>query len=153
MQCYLLAVMSTLGALFFKASGGADENVMYGPTDTRIVTVSNTLCDKMQLMVGESDLGYKVYLYALHEPPTVTEHSSFHLLNKHPVFQCAGNYQYYSYYMLKGSTFNVSACVLDQKQPKFNFYVIKGNKNFLSAPVWQGSCRIPRHGQLALSNK
>lgn len=85
----------------------------------------------MQLRVGESTPGYEVYLYALHQPPTVTEHSHFHLLNEHPVFGYA-DYQYYSYYMLKGSTFNVSACILDQKQPKISFYVIKGHKNFVN---------------------
>lgn len=119
----------TLVALFFKASGGADSSLAYGPTDTRIITVSSTLCDKMQLEVGESTPGYKVYLYALNQPPTVTKHSNFHL-NEYPIFQYVGAYQYYSYYMLKGSTFDVSACVVNQEQPKFNLYVIKGHENF-----------------------
>ncbi len=103
---------------------------MYGPTDTRIINLSGTLCDKVQLAVGESNPGYQVYLYTLNYPPTVIEHSSFHLLNERPFFQYAGDYQYYSYYMLTGSTFNVSACTLDPGQPRINFYVIKGHKNF-----------------------
>jgi hypothetical protein len=122
--------VSTLGALYFKAAGGAN-SLEYGPTDTRIITVSSTLCDKMHLNVGESAPGYKVYLYALSQLPTVTKHSIFHL-NENPMFQYAGDYQYYSYYMLKGSTFNVSACVLNQEQPRFNFYVIKGHENFVN---------------------
>ena len=110
-------------------ASGDDDDLSYGPTDTRIISLSNALCEKVKFTSGGSTYGYEMNFYTLSSPPKLTGRESFSLLNERPDFSFH-DFQYYYYYMPKGSNLTMSACVLNQNQPRVTFYMIKGNNNF-----------------------
>lgn len=123
----IVVVVSTSVTVRYTASGDNDDQA-YGPTDTRIISVSNALCERVQFNVATSQEGYQVSLYRLNSQPKLTGHETFSLINEQPSF-LFDEFKYYYYYMPKGSKVSMSACLLQPNQD-IAFYMIKGVSNF-----------------------
>ena len=113
--------------MHYTAEGNEDDQA-YGPTDTRVISVSNALCERVQFNTTKSPDGYRVSLYRLNSRPKLTGHKTYSLLNERPSF-LFDEYQFYYSYMPKGSKVNMSACLLQPNQD-IAFYMIKGSTNF-----------------------
>ena len=125
-----VAIIVTVTVTVRYTASGDNDDLEYGPTDTRIISVSNALCEKVYFTARDSDSDVEVHLYALSSRPLLTGRESFSLLNEQPHFTYDQEFQFYYYYMPKGSMFSVYACLLDQSRPRITFYLIQGHKNF-----------------------
>ena len=128
----VVVLFTTLTVRYVAPSVDDDDNgLAYGPTDTRIVSVSSILCSAATFQVGvTSDSGYSVSLYSLQSPPQLTGHEDFSI-NDQPSFEFSNSYyQKYYYFLPQGSNFSLSTCVLDTSSQKVTFYMIAGQSNF-----------------------
>ena len=117
----------------------ADDGLQYAPTDTRIIPVSNALCQGLQLRITDTQPGYTATLTMLNSRPQLTGHEMFSFTEELPQFSYDYEYYYYYFYMYPGSTFTVSACLSSGSNA--NFYLIKGNSRFRS---WQNDFFRPK---------
>ncbi len=119
----------------YTASDGGDNGLGYDPTDTRIISVSRPLCQKVKTFHtgADSAAGYVVHLYSLSSPPTLTGRETFSVKNQQPAFLVTRKYQYF---MPSGSKFTMSACLVNFSEPLVTYYIIKGAKNY---DKWKGN--------------
>ena len=124
----LIVTLSTVSVRYTAGSYSDDDGLDYAPTDTRIVPVSNSFCQNLELNTDDtSDSGYTATLYMLNAPPMLTGKETFS-------FSVAPNilsdrYDYYYFYMYPGSSFTVSACI-SSASSESTFILIKGNRRF-----------------------
>lgn len=126
-----------------------DDGLRYSLTDTRIIPVTNGLCQGLEMTLdgGGSDSGYTAHLYMLNSPPQLTGHEEFSIHDS--VFIAAEEFHYYYYYMYPGSHFTVSVCESSVIPLSGTFKLIQGSKNFKR---WQrGSYSVPSQHNLAIS--
>ncbi len=103
--------------------GYNNEGLSYAPTDTRIIPVSNTLCQGLELTVTDNTPNYIASLFMLDSPPKLAGE----------VFSVTSfsHYNYFYYYLYPGSNFTVSACMNeDTGNQNGTFDLIKGNKYY-----------------------
>ena len=126
--CILLAVVIVV--LISVTVHFATYNIggVYGPTDTRVIYVSNALCETVHFNADTSFDGYQVSLYRLNSKPELTGHEAFSLIEQ-PSF-IYDEFKFYYYYMPKGSKVSMSACLLQSNQD-ITFYMIKGDTNIV----------------------
>ena len=124
----ILGVSLSIGIIFLLRKDYTDDDGLeYAPTDTRVVSFSNTFCEGLDLSSDEYDIttGYTAKLFMLSSPPKLTGHESFSFSKT--ISKSTNELYYIYFYMYPGSKLTISACSDDYLGP--SFYLIKGNNN------------------------
>lgn len=131
MATVIIIVVTSVSIRYTSSGGDSDDGQDYAPTDTRIIPITNSLCQGAKLTMQASTITsfghYNVTLYTLDSHPKLTGSESFSVTTQPNLYS---EYKYYYYYMYPGSNFYVSACLQDSVSQFATFYIIKGNKNF-----------------------
>ena len=125
----IVMVVSAVTTLRYTATSDytADDDFLYAPTDTRIIPVSSTFCQGLELSVDDFLGSYTASLSMLNSRPSLTGNETFSV---HDDYISSNNdYSHYYYYMYPGSNFSLSVCISDGSGSG-TFYLIKGHKNF-----------------------
>ena len=136
----LIVTLSTVSVRYTAGSYSDDDGLDYAPTDTRIVPVSNSFCQNLELNTDDtSDSGYTATLYMLNAPPMLTGKETFSF--SETPYIISDYYKYYYFYMYPGSSFDVSACIGILASGSSTFILIKGNHRFSR---WLDGISVPR---------
>ena len=126
----VIIILSATISVHYTASHYTDDDgLQYSPFDTRIIPVSNALCQGLRLTVEGSKYGlYCASLYMLKSPPTLTDYDRFEFYDLPSI--PADHYKYYTFYMYPGSNFTVSVCISGTFTGHSTFKLIKSSKTF-----------------------
>ena len=106
----------------------------YSPTDTVLISYSNTLCQGLQLSVPVPDFPVSSTLYLLDEKPELGKQDPFSFYRK-SILTERGDYEYWKVFLYPGSTASYSACyLLETGGQNVVFYLVKGTNNY---EYWQ----------------
>lgn len=107
----------------------ADDGLHYAPTDTRIIPVSSTFCEGLELSMTNSDPYNDITatLSILDSRPSLTGNETFSV-HDNPYLVIDDSSHYY-YYLYPGSNFSLSVCISDESGSG-TFYLIKGHSNY-----------------------
>ena len=99
-------------------------NTEYAPLETRLIDVSQTFCDGIELENPSHQMPSTAYV--LSKGPSLTQEHVYTISKT--VTVGSNSYQYWNYYLNHGSSMNASICVDNGAAVKF--YIIMGTKNF-----------------------
>lgn len=126
----VIIVSTTVTVRYTASNYTADDGLHYAPTDTRIIPVSNALCQGLELTVDKALSGYTASLSMLDSRPKLAGNERFNI-PVNSMYLGPGDYEYYYFYMYPGSNFTVSACISDSiNNGPATFNLIRGYKNF-----------------------
>lgn len=122
----VIIIVSTTVTVRYTAT--SDDALHYAPTDTRIIPVNNALCEGLELTVDSALVGYKASLSILDLRPQLIGSESFSIFDS--PYMGHNDFQYYYFYMYRGSKFTVSACIHAGYSAYATFSMIKGHETF-----------------------
>ena len=102
-----------------------DDDTQYAPLETRLIDVSQTFCDSIEL--ENPSLQMPATAYVLSKGPSLTDEHDYNISESN-VTVGGSSYQYWNYYLHHGSSMNASICV--QNGSTVEFYIIQGGKKF-----------------------
>lgn len=100
-------------------------DTLYAPLETRLIDVSQTFCDGIEL--ENSSPSIPATAYVLSKGPSLTEEHDYEI-SANNVTVTDNSYQYWNYYLHHGSSMNASICV--ENGDAVEFYIIQGTKSF-----------------------
>uniref|UniRef100_A0A1X7VTW5 E3 ubiquitin-protein ligase APD1-4 middle domain-containing protein n=1 Tax=Amphimedon queenslandica TaxID=400682 RepID=A0A1X7VTW5_AMPQE len=124
----IIIIAVTLSVRF--STGGEDEKY-FTPGDTRIHSFSSFFCSGLQVGVPGLPSGSTGHAYLIDTVPPLSEKN---MVNFTKYFGLnSGEFEYWHYYLYKGSNISYSACVSeDSHATSFSFYIVKGTSKFSS---------------------
>ena len=99
-------------------------NTEYAPLETRLIDVSQTFCDGIELENPSHQMPSTAYV--LSKGPSLTQEHDYEI--RQNVTVGSNSYQYWNYYLNHGSSMNASICI--HSGTAVEFYIIIGTKNF-----------------------
>ena len=125
-----IVIALALITLRYTASGD-DDKFSYGPTDSRIISISNILCQEAVIRVSDttSQFDGDISLYSLSSPPLWSGSTDFSLKDQLYSDGSGQHYYEYHYYMPENTFFELRGC-LSSDDVDASMYAIKGRKNF-----------------------
>jgi len=96
----------------------------YAPLETRLIDVSQTFCDGIELENPSQTM--PAMAYVLYNGPSLTAEHRYTISDTVTVQH--NSYQYWNYYLHHGSSMNASICI--QAGNAVDFYIIQGSSNF-----------------------
>ena len=102
-----------------------DDDTQYAPLETRLIDVSQTFCDDIELENPSHQMPATAYV--LSKGPSLTDEHDYNISESN--LTIGGNsYQYWNYYLNHGSSMNASICI--KSGDAVEFYIIQGSKSF-----------------------
>lgn len=124
----IIIISVTLSVRF--STGGEDEK-FFTPGDTRIHSFSSFFCSGLQVQVPELPSGSTGHAYLIDTVPPLSERNTVNFTQYFTLDP--GDYEYWHYYLYKGSNISYSACISENSPAtSFRFYIVKGTSKFSS---------------------
>lgn len=129
---FVLALVLPLRLSSDTVRDNENNNHVFAPTDTAIISFTHPLCERLSLSSPDSEFYVEATLFLLEQMPPLTKEDT---ATFHRQIQLTNDYHYWRMFLYPGSSIAYSACSVSAiPEPPVVFYLVRGNRDY---EIWR----------------